>query len=141
VLATKLHQPMGTGPNDRHLSAYHTRKAREDSLRRLQTDRIDLYQVHHVDRSAPWAGMWRAMEQLVRGGKELYVGSSNFAGWDVATAQQLAGRRHFVGLVSEQGLYNLTARTVELEVIPRLRHYGVGLLCWSPLAWGCSAGP
>jgi aryl-alcohol dehydrogenase-like predicted oxidoreductase len=140
VLATKLYQPMGTGPNDRHLSAYHIRKACEDSLRRLQTDHLDLYQMHHIDRSTPWEEVWQAMEQLVRDGKVLYVGSSNFAGWDIATAQQLAGQRHFMGLVSEQSLYNLTARTVELEVIPALRHYGVGLLCWSPLMWGLLGG-
>jgi aryl-alcohol dehydrogenase-like predicted oxidoreductase len=140
VLATKVYQPMGTGPNDRHLSAYHIRKACEDSLRRLQTDHIDLYQMHHIDRSAPWEEVWQAMEQLVREGKVLYVGSSNFAGWDIATAQQLASQRHFMGLVSEQSLYNLATRTVELEVIPALRHYGVGLIPWSPLAGGLLAG-
>jgi aryl-alcohol dehydrogenase-like predicted oxidoreductase len=140
VLATKVYQPMGTGPNDRRLSAHHIRKACEDSLRRLQTDHIDLYQMHHIDRSTPWEEVWQAMEQLVREGKVLYVGSSNFACWDIATAQQLAGRRHFMGLVSEQSLYNLTARTVELEVIPALRHYGLGLIPWSPLAWGVLGG-
>jgi aryl-alcohol dehydrogenase-like predicted oxidoreductase len=140
VLATKVYQPMGTGPNDRHVSAYHIRKACEDSLRRLQTDHIDLYQMHHIDRSTPWEEVWQAMEQLVREGKVLYVGSSNFAGWDIATAQQLAGQRHFMGLVSEQSLYNLTARTIELEVIPALRYYGVGLIPWSPLAGGLLGG-
>jgi aryl-alcohol dehydrogenase-like predicted oxidoreductase len=140
VLATKVYQPMGTGPNDRHLSAYHIRKACEDSLRRLQTDHIDLYQMHHIDRSTPWEEIWQAMEQLVREGKVLYVGSSNFAGWDIATAQQLASQRHFMGLVSEQSLYNLASRTVELEVIPALSHYGVGLIPWSPLAGGLLAG-
>jgi aryl-alcohol dehydrogenase-like predicted oxidoreductase len=140
VLATKVYQPMGTGPNDRHLSAYHIRKACEDSLRRLQTDHIDLYQMHHIDRSTPWEEVWQAMEQLVREGKVLYVGSSNFAGWDIATAQQLAGKQHFMGLVSEQSLYNLTNRTIELEVIPALRHYGLGLIPWSPLAWGVLGG-
>ncbi len=140
VLATKLYQPMGTGPNDRHLSAYKIRKAAEDSLRRLGTDHIDLYQMHHVDRSTPWDEIWQAMEQLVREGKVTYVGSSNFAGWHVATAQQEAGRRHFLGLVSEQSLYNLTARTVELELIPALRHYGIGLIPWSPLGGGLLGG-
>jgi aryl-alcohol dehydrogenase-like predicted oxidoreductase len=140
VLATKVYQPMGTGPNDRRLSAYHIRKACEDSLRRLQTDHIDLYQMHHIDRSTPWEEVWQAMEQLVREGKVLYVGSSNFAGWDIATAQQLAAQRHFMGLVSEQSLYNLNARTIELEVIPALRHYGVGLIPWSPLAGGLLGG-
>lgn len=140
VLATKVYQPMGLGPNDRHLSAYHIRKACDESLRRLQTDHIDLYQMHHIDRGTPWEEIWQAMEQLVREGKVLYVGSSNFAGWDIATAQQLAGQRHFMGLVSEQSLYNLTARTVELEVIPALRHYGLGLIPWSPLAGGLLGG-
>jgi len=140
VLATKVYQPMGTGPNDRRLSAYHIRKACEDSLRRLQTDHVDLYQMHHIDRATPWEEIWQAMEQLVREGKVLYVGSSNFAGWDIATAQQLAAQRHFMGLVSEQSLYNLSARTIELEVIPALRHYGVGLIPWSPLAGGLLGG-
>jgi aryl-alcohol dehydrogenase-like predicted oxidoreductase len=140
VLATKVYQPMGTGPNDRHLSAYHIRKAVEDSRRRLQTDHIDLYQMHHIDRSTPWEEIWQAMEQLVREGKVLYVGSSNFAGWDLATAQQLANQRHFLGLVSEQSLYNLTARTIELEVAPAVRHYGIGLILWSPLAGGLLGG-
>jgi aryl-alcohol dehydrogenase-like predicted oxidoreductase len=140
VLATKVYQPMGTGPNDRRLSAYHIRKACEDSLRRLQTDHIDPYQMHHIDRSTPWEEVWQAMKQLVREGKVLYVGSSNFAGWDIATAQLLAGQRQFLGLVSGQSLYNLTARTVELEVIPALRHYGVGLIPWSPLAGGLLGG-
>ncbi|MGN6676957.1 MAG: aldo/keto reductase [Streptosporangiaceae bacterium] len=140
VLATKVYQPMGTGPNDRHLSAYHIRMACEDSLHRLQTDHIDLYQMHHIDRSTPWEEVWQAMEQLVREGKVLYIGSSNFAGWDIATAQQLASQRHFMGLISEQSLYNLASRTVELEVIPAARHYGIGLIPWSPLGGGCSPG-
>jgi aryl-alcohol dehydrogenase-like predicted oxidoreductase len=140
VLATKMYQPMDTGPNGRGLSAYHIRKACEDSLRRLQTDHIDLYQMHHIDRSTPWEEIWQAMEQLVSDGKVIYVGSSNFAGWDIATAQQLAGQRNFMGLVSEQSLYNLATRTVELEVIPALGYYGVGLIPWSPLAGGLLAG-
>jgi aryl-alcohol dehydrogenase-like predicted oxidoreductase len=140
ILATKVYQPMGTGPNDRRLSAYHIRKACEDSLRRLQTDRIDLYQMHHVDRHTPWGEIWQAMEQLVREGKVTYVGSSNFAGWDIATAQTAAASRNFLGLASEQSLYNLSARTVELEVIPALRYYGIGLLPWSPIGMGLLGG-
>jgi aryl-alcohol dehydrogenase-like predicted oxidoreductase len=140
VLATKLYQPMGTGPNDRGLSAYHIRRACEASLRRLQTDHIDLYQMHHVDRRTPWDEIWQAMEQLVREGKVTYVGSSNFAGWDIATAQSVAASRHFLGLTSEQSLYNLSARTVELEVIPALRHFGVGLIPWSPIGMGLLGG-
>lgn len=140
VLATKVYQPMGLGPNDRGLSAYHIRKACEDSLRRLQTDHIDLYEMHHVDRRTPWEEIWQAMEQLVREGKISYVGSSNFAGWDIATAQSIANTRHFLGLVSEQSLYNLNARMVELEVIPAARHFGLGLIPWSPLAGGLLGG-
>jgi aryl-alcohol dehydrogenase-like predicted oxidoreductase len=140
VLATKLYQPMGTGPNDRGLSAYHIRRACEASLRRLQTDHIDLYQMHHIDRRTPWDEIWQAMEQLVREGKVTYVGSSNVAGWDIATAQSVAKSRHFLGLASEQSLYNLTARTVELEVIPALRYYGIGLIPWSPIGMGLLGG-
>ncbi len=140
VLATKVYGAMGDGPNDRGLSAYHIRRACEESLRRLQTDHIDLYQMHHVDRETPWEEIWQAMEQLVREGKVLYVGSSNFAGWHIAQAQCAAAERHFMGLVSEQSLYNLSARTIELEVIPACRAYGLGVLPWSPLAGGMLAG-
>ncbi len=140
VLATKVYQPMDFGPNDRKLSAYHIRKACEDSLRRLQTDRIDLHQMHHIDRRTPWEEIWQAMELLVQQGKVLYVGSSNFAGWDIATAQGEAKARHFMGLASEQSLYNLTARTIELEVIPACKHYDLGLFPWSPLSGGLLGG-
>ncbi|ACV75730.1 MAG: aldo/keto reductase [Zymomonas mobilis] len=140
VLATKVYQPMGTGPNDRHLSAYHIRRACEDSLRRLKTDHIDLYQMHHVDRHTPWEEIWQAMEQLIREGKITYVGSSNFAGWDIATAQNVATSRHLLGLASEQSLYNLTQRSIELEVIPALRYYGIGLIPWSPVGMGLLSG-
>ncbi|MFF0175727.1 aldo/keto reductase [Micromonospora profundi] len=140
VLATKVYQPMGLGPNDRRLSAYHIRRACEASLRRLRTDHIDLYQMHHVDRATPWEEIWQAMEQLVREGKVSYVGSSNFAGWDVALAQCAASARHFLGLTSEQSLYNLAVRAVEQELIPALRHLGVGLIPYSPLHAGLLAG-
>jgi aryl-alcohol dehydrogenase-like predicted oxidoreductase len=140
VLASKVYQPMGLGPNDRRLSAYHLRRACEASLRRLQTDHIDLYQMHHVDRSTPWEEIWQAMEQLVREGKISYVGSSNFAAWDVALAQCAASARHFMGLTSEQSLYNLAVRTVEMELIPALRSLGIGLLPYSPLHAGLLAG-
>ena len=140
VLATKLYGAMGPGPNDRGLSAYHIRRACEESLRRLQTDHIDLYQMHHVDRSVPWEEIWQAMEQLVREGKVVYVGSSNFAGWNIVQANELAARRNFLGLVSEQSLYNLNARMIELELIPVCREYGVGLIPWSPLGGGLLGG-
>ncbi|MEU8324279.1 aldo/keto reductase [Nonomuraea sp. NPDC048881] len=140
VLATKVYQPMGLGRNDKYLSAYHIRRACEASLRRLQTDHIDLYQMHHVDRATPWEEIWQAMDQLMREGKVTYIGSSNFAGWDIATAQNAATSRNLLGLVSEQSLYNLIARTIELEVIPALRYYGIGLIPWSPLAGGLLGG-
>jgi len=140
VLATKVYATMGEGPNDSRLSAYHIRRACDESLRRLQTDRIDLYQMHHVDRETPWDEIWQAMEQLVAAGKVVYVGSSNFAGWQIAQANAGAAARHFLGLVSEQSLYNLSARTVELEVLPACRAHGVGVIPWSPLAGGLLGG-
>lgn len=140
VLATKLYGAMGDGPNDRGLSAYHIRHACEASLRRLKTDHIDLYQMHHVDRSTPWEEIWQAMEQLVREGKVLYIGSSNFAGWHITQANAIAQQRHFLGLVSEQSLYNLNARMIELEVIPACRALGLGIIPWSPLGGGLLAG-
>ena len=140
VLATKVYAAMGEGPNDSRLSAYHIRRACDESLRRLQTDHIDLYQMHHVDRETPWDEIWQAMEQLVAAGKVVYVGSSNFAGWQIAQANARATARHFLGLVSEQSLYNLSARTVELEVLPACRAHGVGVIPWSPLAGGLLGG-
>jgi len=140
VLATKVFGRMGEWPNQSRLSALHIRRACEDSLRRLQTDCIDLYQMHHVDRQTPWEEIWQAMEQLVREGKILYVGSSNFVRWHLAQAQEMARSRHFHGLVSEQSLYNLTERTIELEVIPACAAYGIGLIPWSPLGRGLLAG-
>jgi aryl-alcohol dehydrogenase-like predicted oxidoreductase len=140
VLVTKVFGRMGEWPNQSRLSALHIKRACEDSLRRLQTDCIDLYQMHHVDREMQWEEIWQAMEQLVREGKVLYVGSSNFAGWHLVQAQELSRSRHFLGLVSEQSLYNLNERTVELEVIPACEAYGIGLIPWSPLARGLLAG-
>src|SRR5437870_6206854 len=140
VLATKVYAAMGEGPNERGLSAYHIRRACDESLRRLQTDHIDLYQMHHIERTTPWEEIWQAMETLVQQGKVIYVGSSNFAGWDIATAQCAADGRHFMGLVSEQSLYNLNARMIELEVIPACRAYGLGLIPWSPLGGGLLGG-
>lgn len=140
VIATKVYSKMGEWPNESRLSALHIRRACEDSLRRLQTDHIDLYQMHHIDRDTPWEEIWQAMEQLVQSGKVLYVGSSNFAGWQIAQAQGEARLRNFMGLVSEQSLYNLTARTVELEVLPACRAFGLGVIPWSPLAGGLLGG-
>jgi aryl-alcohol dehydrogenase-like predicted oxidoreductase len=166
ALATKVYLPTSHEPNDRGLSAYHIRKACENSLRRLQTDHIDLYQMHHVDRGEPtamdirywslpdrdlywpphlrrytsWEEIWQAMEVLVQQGKVIYVGSSNFAGWHIARANEKAAARNFLGLVSEQCLYNLKDRMVELEVLPACREYGLGVIPWSPLSGGLLAG-
>lgn len=140
VLATKVYGTMGDWPNHQHLSALHIVRACEDSLRRLKTDWIDLYQMHHIDRAAPWDEIWQAMDTLVRQGKVVYVGSSNFAGWHIAQACEAARARHLVGLVSEQSLYNLIDRTLELEVIPACQAYGLGLLPWSPLKGGVLGG-
>jgi aryl-alcohol dehydrogenase-like predicted oxidoreductase len=167
VLASKVYGPMGLGANDEGLSAYHIRAACDASLKRLGTDRIDLYQMHHVDRGLPhpaskrqyingdlanlvfpahikpgagWEEIWQAMGQLVDAGKIIYVGSSNFAAWNIAQANERAGALGRLGLVSEQSKYSLLCRTVELEVVPVCRAYGVGLICWSPLFDGFLAG-
>ena len=167
VLATKVFGPMGPGANDEDLSVYHIRMACNDSLKRLQTDHVDLYQMHHVSRGlphpksqmeylkgdlsnlvypphikpgVPWEEIWQQMEQLVQSGKILYVGSSNFAAWNIAQANERAASRHFLGLVSEQSLYNLSQRMLELEMVPVCREYGLGILPWSPLAAGRLAG-
>ena len=140
VLATKLYNPMGEWPNMRGLSALHIRQACEESLKRLRTDHIDLYQFHHIERHTPWEEIWQACETLVRQGKVLYIGSSNFAGWHLAQAQEAAKSRHFMGLVSEQSKYSLMQRTPELEVLPACKAYGLGFIPWSPLAAGLLAG-
>jgi NDP-hexose C3-ketoreductase / dTDP-4-oxo-2-deoxy-alpha-D-pentos-2-ene 2,3-reductase len=140
VLATKVFGRMGEWPNESRLSAVHIRRACDESLRRLQTDHIDLYQMHHVDRDTPWDEIWQAMEQLVTAGKVVYVGSSNFAGWQLAQGMESAKARGFLGLSSEQSLYNLTARSVELEVLPACEAYGMGVIPWSPLGGGMLGG-
>jgi aryl-alcohol dehydrogenase-like predicted oxidoreductase len=128
------------GPNQKGLSAKHIREACDASLKRLGTDYIDLYQMHHVDRSVRWEEIWQAMEVLVAQGKVLYVGCSNFAGWHIAQAQESAKARHFLGLASEQSVYNLMKRTVELEVLPACQAYGMAFLPYSPLAAGALGG-
>ena len=147
VLATKVYNPVDRKENlpevnsdGRSLSAYKIRKHCEGSLKRLQTDVIDLYQMHHVDRSCPWDETWKAFDNLAKQGKIVYVGSSNFAGWDIATANQEASKRGLMGLVSEQSIYHLDNRMIELEVIPACREYGLGLIPWSPLAGGLLGG-
>ncbi len=140
VLATKVYSDMSDRPNDGKLSALNIRRALDASLERLQTDYIDIYQFHHVDRQTPWDEIWQAMETAVAQGKILYAGSSNFAGWHIATAQAEARRRSFTGLVSEQSIYNLLTRDIELEVIPAAQANGLGLIPWSPLHGGLLGG-
>jgi NDP-hexose 2,3-enoyl reductase len=140
VLATKLYGGKGEWPNDRFLSAVNIRQSCEASLRRLRTDHIDLYQMHHVDRQTPWEEIWEALTVLRAQGKVIYFGSSNFAGWHLARAQEEARRHGAFGLVSEQSLYNLAERTVELEVLPACQGYGLGVLPWSPLHGGLLSG-
>src|SRR5487761_973424 len=140
VLATKVYGAMGDWPNEGKLSALNIRRACDESLRRLRTDYIDLYQMHHVDRETPWDEIWQAMEVLVAQGKILYVGSSNFAGWHIAQANDIAAARGFMGLISEQSIYNLLVREIELEVLPAAIEYGVGVIPWSPLNGGLLGG-
>jgi len=168
VLATKLYCIMGPGPNDRGLSAYHMRRACTDSLKRLQTDCIDLYQMHHIDRGGPrsitelnnfgydkeidfyknatsnyftpWEEIWQGLEQLTREGKIIYTGSCNFPAWNIAYANGMANQRNFLGLISEQSFYNLNNRMIELEVIPACRELGLGVLPYSPLGGGLLGG-
>lgn len=145
VLATKVHSPMvegsdGSPVNARGASAWQVRREAIGSLTRLQTDRIDLYQFHHIDRHISWQELWQAMEVLVARGEVVYAGSSNFAAWNIAQANEIASSRNFLGLVSEQSLYNLVQRSIELEVIPAALNYGLGVIPWSPLAGGLLSG-
>ena len=140
VLATKVYGNMTDYPNEGKLSALNIRRALDASLKRLQTDYIDLYQFHHVDRDTPWDEIWQAIDVAIAQGKILYAGSSNFAGWHIATAQEAARRRNSVGLVSEQSLYNLIVRDLEVEVIPAAQANGLGVIPWSPLQGGLLGG-
>jgi aryl-alcohol dehydrogenase-like predicted oxidoreductase len=140
VVATKLYGSMSDWPNDTFLSARNIRHACDASLKRLQTDHIDLYQMHHVDLETPWDEIWEAFDILKRQGKVLYIGSSNHAGWQIAKGQEAAHRRHSTGLVSEQSIYNLLTRDVELEVLPACQDYGIGVIPWSPLHGGLLGG-
>jgi len=140
VLATKLYGDMGDWPNEGKLSALNIRRALDASLKRLQTDYIDIYQFHHIDRDTPWDEIWQGIETAIAQGKILYAGSSNFAGWHIATAQAEARKRNLLGLVSEQSIYNLLTRQVELEVLPAAQANGLGVIAWSPLQGGLLGG-
>jgi aryl-alcohol dehydrogenase-like predicted oxidoreductase len=140
VIATKVYGEMGEWPNTSKHSVLHIRRACEASLRRLRTDHIDLYQMHHIDRETPVDEILQAFETLVTQGKVLYVGSSNYAGWHIARFNELAKQRHFLGLVSEQCKYSLLDRMVETEILPACEAYGLGVIPWSPLAGGLLGG-
>ena len=141
VLATKCYNEMGDWPNNSRLSALHIRRACDASLKRMQTDYIDLYQMHHIDRGTPTDEILEAFEILRQQGKVIYFGSSNFAGYHIARFNERASSRHQMGLVSEQSIYHLMNRNVELEVVPACLDYGLGLIPWSPLGGGLLAGP
>jgi aryl-alcohol dehydrogenase-like predicted oxidoreductase len=140
VLATKVYGEMADWPNFGRLSALNIRRALDASLKRLKTDHVDLYQFHHIDRDTPWDEIWEAIDVAITQGKALYVGSSNFAGWHIAQAQESALRHGLAGLRSEQSLYNLLVREIEQEVIPAATAYGLGIIPWSPLEGGLLGG-
>ncbi len=140
VIATKVYGDMGEWPNTSRLSKLHMRRALDDSLHRLKTDFIDLYQFHHVWREASWDEIWEFCEGAVQQGKVLYVGYSNFAGWHIAQANEAARRRNFLGLVSEQSIYHLLRRQIETDVLPAAEAYGLGVIPWSPLGGGLLGG-
>ncbi|BDD73850.1 oxidoreductase [Streptomyces coelicolor] len=145
VIATKVYGNMGADgeawPNHDKLSAVNIRRAVDASLKRLQTDHIDLYQFHHIDRATGFDEIWQAIDTLVQQGKVLYAGSSNFPGYKIAQANETAARRGgTIGLVSEQCLYNLAERRAEMEVIPAAQEYGLGVIPWSPLHGGLLGG-
>ena len=140
VLATKARFPMGSGPNDAGLSRHHLIRACEDSLRRLRTDHIDLYQVHEWDGRTPLEETLEALDTLVRSGKVRYVGCSNYSGWHIMSALATAERRGYQRFVSQQIYYSLQGRDAEYELVPISVAEGVGILVWSPLAGGLLSG-
>lgn len=140
ILSTKVFGAMGSGPNDIGLSARHIRQACEASLRRLGTDWLDLYYLHHVDPRIPWDEIWEALDLLRLQGKVLYFGTSNHAAWQLVQGQEHALQRSRLGFVADQSIYNLAQRTIELEVLPACRSYGLGSLPYSPLHGGLLSG-
>jgi aryl-alcohol dehydrogenase-like predicted oxidoreductase len=140
VLATKGRSKMGEGPNDQGASRYHLLNAVEASLRRLQTDHIDLYQIHRWDETTPIDETLRALDDLVRAGKLRYVGASNFAAWQLARANLLAELRGWSPFVTIQPHYHMLERGVEQELLPYCKAYHVGILPYFPLAGGFLTG-
>jgi aryl-alcohol dehydrogenase-like predicted oxidoreductase len=140
VLATKVRSKMGDGPNDQGASRYHVMAGVEASLRRLQTDHIDLYQIHAWDDTTPIAETLRALDDLVRAGKVRYVGASNFAAWQLARANMLADLRNWSPFVTIQPHYHMLERGIERELVPYCRADGIGILPYFPLAGGFLTG-
>jgi aryl-alcohol dehydrogenase (NADP+) len=140
VLATKCAGRMGPGPNDAGLSRYHIQRAVEDSLRRLQTDVIDLYQVHAFDPTVPVDETLRALDDLVRAGKVRYAGCSNYPAWRLAEALATSERLGIARYESLQPRYNLLYRDIETEILPLSRAHGLGVIVYNPLAGGFLSG-
>lgn len=140
ILATKVHGKMGEGPNEWGNSRYHIMQACEDSLRRLQTDHIDLYQLHRPSLTIPQDETLRAFDDLVRQGKVRYIGCSTHPAWMVMEAIAISERMGIARYISEQPPYNLLDRRIENELVPLAQRYGLALLPWSPLAGGILAG-
>jgi aryl-alcohol dehydrogenase-like predicted oxidoreductase len=140
VIATKVHYPVGPGPNDRGNSRLHIMRACEDSLRRLGTDTIDLYQTHRPDFDIPLEETLCALTDLVRAGKVRYIGSSTAPAWHVMEALMVSELKGLARFVSEQSPYNLLDRRVENELVPMCKRHGLGILSWSPMAMGILAG-
>jgi len=140
VLATKVRFPMGSGPNDQGLSRKHLIRGLEASLRRLNTDYIDLYQVHGWDANAPLEETLSALSALVRQGKVRYIGASNFAGWQLVKALSISESRGFEKFVSVQLQYSLVERSIEYEIVPACQEIGIGIIPWGPLGQGFLSG-
>src|SRR3989475_1905317 len=140
VVATKSGLPMGEGPNDRGASRYHIVQALEASLRRLQSDHVDVYYMHRWDPTTPLEETLRALDDLIRLGKILYIGASAYAAWQLAQANLLAELRGWAPLVVLQSEYNMFLRQVEQEVLPYCRAEGVGFVPYAPLAGGFLTG-
>jgi aryl-alcohol dehydrogenase-like predicted oxidoreductase len=143
VLATKVYGSFSDNPlpnEERGLSAYKVRKQAADSLRRLQTDHIDLYQVHHIDERISLEEFWTTFDRLINNGEVLYMGTSNYPGWGLAKYQMYAWQHGMVGFVSEQCQYNLLSRYPELEVFPAARDFGIGIIPYMPLGGGLLTG-
>jgi aryl-alcohol dehydrogenase-like predicted oxidoreductase len=140
VLATKVYQPMGPGANDRGLSRKHILSSIDDSLRRLGTDYVDLYQTHRWDYETPVEETMEALHDVVRAGKARYIGASSMYAWQFAKAQHAAEQHGWTQFTSMQNYYNLVYREEEREMIPLCQDMGVGLIPWSPLARGLLTG-